>query len=232
MQRIVSPDGKKNKGSLDNRGATMLMVLIVGAVVMAFCLSLLLVTYSLFAQTARQTTRLQCKLLAQSCEELLREELQQPSSDLMVYLQEQIQSGSWISEGSVTDEETASEETPGTAGVVQLPLHLDTQGETGDYRVSVVLTYSVNTSEDEGGDEDGDDNDDQDHELNGTSVYGSDAGTVRIKAAGSTSPADPPQDEPTVSYSIKSVIRCMRGDGTNRDTQYYEIETTFSSVTF
>lgn len=192
---------KKKSKALDNKGAAMLMVLIVSAVVLVFCLSLLLLTYSLFAQTSRQTTRVQCKLLAQSCEETLKAELQNPSSELSLYLKQQIQSENWIEEG-------------------RLPLHLDTQGGTGDYRVSISLTYSVNIADDDGGDDGGDDNDDQDHDLNGDPVSG---GNAKAAAA---------EGESSTGYSIKAVIRCTRGEGTDRDTQYYEIETTFPNVVF
>ena len=66
---------KQNILRNNQSGVAMIMVLIVGAVILVFCLSLLLVTYSLFAQTSRQTTRLQCKMMAQSFSESLKEEL-------------------------------------------------------------------------------------------------------------------------------------------------------------
>ena len=196
---------------LNNAGVAMLMVLIVSAVVMVFCLSLLLVTYSLFTQTSRQTTGMQCRLLAQSSAESIREELKDPSSELSVYLKSQIQSGNWVPEDAL---EEAEGDLPQNGTFERLRFHLNMGDKTPDYRVTVVMTYSLNaTDEESGGDEGGDDNDDQDHTLTHDSVSGGNAREYR-------------------SYSLKAVIRCTRGETTDRDSQYYEIETGIPAITF
>lgn len=196
----------------------MLMVLIVGAVVLVFCLSLLLVTYSLFAQTSRQITRLQCKLLAQSFSESLGEELKDPASGLSVYLKEQIQNGYWISgEASQSMDESSSE----SAAVSELLMNMDDEAALGDYHVTVALTYSVNVADDEGGDE-GEEGDDQDPNLGGEAGSG--------EGPGPTAGEDPGASGTT--YSIQATVKCVRGDGSDRDAQYYVIETVYPAVSF
>ncbi len=72
--------------SRDNSGVAMIVAMIVGVVVMVFCLSLLLVTYTFYAQTIKTTTNEQCKMLAQSFSETLGEDLKNPDSDICQYL--------------------------------------------------------------------------------------------------------------------------------------------------
>lgn len=59
----------------DNRGSAMITALVVGIVIFAFCLSMLLVAYTLFAQTSRTEVALGCKNLAQSTAEEIGKEL-------------------------------------------------------------------------------------------------------------------------------------------------------------
>ena len=194
---------KKDK----NAGVAMVVVLIVGAVVMVFCLSLLLAAYTLFSQTNRQVTQEQCKILTQSTAEMLSAELKNPDAALSGYLGTQIQSGKWISE------EIANTAEPGDIdadAVSKLVMTLEDGGESGDYHVAVTFSYSLNLPEDDGGDDD-DDDDDQDDTGNGGTSGGAESGG-------------------NGSYTIRAVIRCTRGDGTGRDVQYYELETVFSSV--
>ena len=194
---------KKDK----NAGVAMVVVLIVGAVVMVFCLSLLLAAYTLFSQTNRQVTQEQCKILTQSTAEMLSAELKNPDSALSGYLGTQIQSGKWISE------EIANTAEPGDIdadAVSKLVMTLEDGGESGDYHVAVTFSYSLNLPEDDGGDDD-DDDDDQDDTGNGGTSGGAESGG-------------------NGSYTIRAVIRCTRGDGTGRDVQFYELETVFSSV--
>ena len=70
----------------DNSGSAMVMTLIVGMVVMAFCLSLLLVAFTLFSQMNHNTIQFQCKTLAQSYLESLKTDFCNPDSDLIKYL--------------------------------------------------------------------------------------------------------------------------------------------------
>ena len=201
---------KKDK----NAGVAMVVVLIVGAVVMVFCLSLLLAAYTLFSQTNRQVTQEQCKILTQSTAEMLSAELKNPDSALSGYLGTQIQSGKWISE------ETAKTAEPGDIdadAVSKLVMTLEDGGESGDYHVAVTFSYSLNLPEDDGGD---DDDDDQDDTGNGGTSGGAESGGT---SGGAESGGNG-------SYTIRAVIRCTRGDGTGRDVQFYELETVFSSV--
>ena len=226
---------KRNILRNNQSGVAMLMVLIVGAVILVFCLSLLLVTYSLFAQTSRQTTRLQCKIMAQSFSESLKEELSDSSSNLAVYLGEQISNGNWKSSMDGIDEEEPDDvENPDA--VSELVLNLDDSSTLSDYHLSVTLTYSLNAADDEEGDG-GDDEDDQDDSLsendvdsgnqqNGKQNNQQNKGNQNGSGEG-TNPADA-----VATYTVDAVITCMRGDGNDRDTQYYVLETSYPAVSF
>lgn len=195
---------KKNRHRRDNEGAAMVMVLIVTAVILVFCLSLLLVTYSLLAQTVRQTTRMQCKWLAQSFSEALQKEITDPDSDLCSYLAEQITAGKW----------TDSAEPDGNG---QLVLFLDEAVIPADYNLKVVLTYSQNTAEDDV--EEPEEEDDQDNtEPDGKQLQNS---TAREKT-------DP--DQEVQIYTMTAEIRCVRGAEDGSDTQSYELECVYPAV--
>ncbi len=230
---------KRNILRNNQSGVAMLMVLIVGAVILVFCLSLLLVTYSLFAQTARQTTRLQCKMMAQSFSESLQEELSDSSSDLAVYLGEQIRNGNWKSSmDGIDEEEPDDEENPDA--VSELILNLDDSSTLSDYHLSVTLTYSLNAADDEEGDG-GEDEDDQDDSLSGNDA---DSGNQQNgkqnnqqnnrqnegNQNGSGEGTDP--NDAVATYTVNALITCMRGDGNDRDTQYYVLETSYPAVSF
>ena len=221
---------KKDK----NAGVAMVVVLIVGAVVMVFCLSLLLAAYTLFSQTNRQVTQEQCKILTQSTAEMLSAELKNPDSALSGYLGTQIQSGKWISE------ETAKTAEPGDIdadAVSKLVMTLEDGGESGDYHVAVTFSYSLNLPEDDGGDDD-DDDDDQDDTGNGGTSGGAESGGTSggtesggasggTESGGTSGGAEPGRNR---SSTPRAATRCTRGDGTGRDVQFYELETVFSSV--
>lgn len=202
---------KKKKDS----GVAMIVVLIVGAVVLVFCLSLLLAAYTLYARTNREVTQQQCKILAQTASESLGTELSNQNSGLITYFETQIQNGSW-------------------SGGEELCMNLDDGGQSGDYHVQVTFTYSLNLPDDDGEDS-GDDNDDQDtnpdnpesgNESGNTGAEGN-SGT---KKAGDNPGGSNAQPVGNGTYTIRAVVRCTRGDGTGKDVQYYELETEFSSV--
>lgn len=226
---------KQNILRNNQSGVAMLMVLIVGAVILVFCLSLLLVTYSLFAQTSRQTTRLQCKMMAQSFSESLKEELSDSSSDLAVYLGKQIRDGNWKSSmGGMDEEEPEDAENPDA--VSELVLNLDDSSALSDYHLSVTLTYSLNAADDEesGG---GDDEDDQDDTLSGNDA---DSGNQQNgkqnnqqnKGTQNESGEGTDSENVVATYTVNALITCMRGDGNDRDTQYYVLETSYPAVSF
>ena len=233
-----------------NAGVAMVMVMIVSAVVMVFCLTLLLVTYTLFSQNVRQMSSLQCKLLAQSVAESLAQEFENPDSELSKYLSAQIQNNTWVAQ-NVSAEAGAqgNEESAGENAVSELELLLDAGGKTDDYRVSVTLTYSLNVADDDGKD-DGDDEDDQDQELSGGGGAGDNGGAKQTQGQSQSLSQETESGEPNSgeasgegnanetgngagngSYAIEAVICCMRGDGTDRDTQSYTIETEYPAVT-
>lgn len=70
---------KKMKGKkLDNRGSAMIVSIVVSVVVMAFCLSLLLVAYSLYVSTAKETKFEQCKDITESFSKYITDEITKP----------------------------------------------------------------------------------------------------------------------------------------------------------
>lgn len=62
-----------------NQGAAMIVAMVVGVVLMAFALSLLAVSYSLFSSASQRTTQLQCRELARSIDRELQRELTEPN---------------------------------------------------------------------------------------------------------------------------------------------------------
>ena len=235
---------KRNILRNNQSGVAMLMVLIVGAVILVFCLSLLLVTYSLFAQTARQTTRLQCKLMAQSFSESFQEELSDSSSELSVYLGKQISEGNWKSSMDGMDEEEPDDEKNPDA-VSEIVLNLDEASTMSDYHLHVALTYSLNAADDEEGDG-GDDEDDQDHSLSGNDVASGNQQQNNQQNSQQNHQSNSKQnngnqnntgegtnsENAVATYTIDAVITCMRGDGSDRDPQYYVLETSYPAVSF
>ena len=229
MERIRHHVEERQRSErLDDSGAAMIMVLIVSAVVMAFCLSLLLVVYTLFAQSSRQTTKLQCRLFAQSFSETLGQELEKPDSDLAVYLSKQITDGCWLSEETAKglDPDSFPENT-----VSELVMQLGDEVSVSDYHLTVTLTYSLNVAED---DDTGDttETDDQDNEA---------ASGGGEESAGEDNPT-PPRENDTPgeggsvpagngSYAIRAVITCIRGDSEDRDAPSYTIESLYPAVT-
>ena len=74
----------RKKGILigNNQGSAMITALVVGVVVAGFCLSTLLVTYTLYAQTSRQTWQLRCRSIAQSFADNIELEFDDKESEL------------------------------------------------------------------------------------------------------------------------------------------------------
>lgn len=70
----------------DNRGVAMIYSLVIGIVVAIFAVMLLLVTYSLYAQSSRQVGQTQCRIMADSFIESLTSELVDEDSDLHEYV--------------------------------------------------------------------------------------------------------------------------------------------------
>lgn len=193
----------------NNDGVAMVVALVVGVVIMVFCLSMLLVTYTLFAQTSRQTTQLQCKLLAQSYSEALDKEFSKKAEDseLQKYLADMIKDGSWMSE-----DDDSEEAGPGSYSEVTMEIDQSASNVAVGYTIVTTFTYENNDSEEDDEPLPGTDDDDQDDTGNDPE----------------TDPTNP--DEPTQvggSYIVHAVIQCMRGDGNGRDVQSYLLESQY-----
>lgn len=194
----------------NNDGVAMVVALVVGVVIMVFCLSMLLVTYTLFAQTSRQTTQLQCKLLAQSYSEALDKEFKKKTEDseLQKYLGEMIKDGTWISA-----DDDVEEIPPGSFREVSMEIDQSDSNVAVGYSIVTTFSYESNESEDDEGLIPGTDDDDQDDTDNPTDPDPS-------------GPDEPPA--PTGgSYIVHATIQCTRGDGNDRDVQSYLLESQY-----
>lgn len=69
---------RNSKFHSDNRGSAMIVAIVVSIIVIAFTLSLLLVSYSLFTSTAKRVTQSQVKELAKSISFEIGDELTNP----------------------------------------------------------------------------------------------------------------------------------------------------------
>lgn len=205
----------------DNSGVAMIVAMIVGVVVMIFCLSLLLVTYTFYTQTVKTTTNEQCKMLAQSFSETLGKDMEDPDSDICLYLGEQMKNGYWVA--SVVDED----ETLSGDQVSDLIVDMKDTPGMGDYHISVVFSFIVNIPEDD--ENDGNEEDDQDDGLTDENPSESNPGE-------GGAPQDPEENGPTGpveggSYCIRAKIQCYRGELSSNDVPLY-IETEYPMVTF
>lgn len=72
---------KESKLNKDNRGSAMIVAIVVSIIVIAFTLSLLLVSYSLFVSNERKVTQTQVKELSKSISLEIGDELTRPSYD-------------------------------------------------------------------------------------------------------------------------------------------------------
>ena len=72
---------KESKLNKDNRGSAMIVAIVVSIIVIAFTLSLLLVSYSLFVSNERKVTQTQVKELSKSISLEIGDELTTPSYD-------------------------------------------------------------------------------------------------------------------------------------------------------
>lgn len=183
----------------NNRGVAMIYALIVGVVVMAFCLSLLLVTYTLYAQTNRQNTQLQCKLMAQTFAEQLEQDLKTnvDNSKLVEYMGASIKDNNWRSLEAEDNMEKSVDYTK---------LIIDCDSEVAGYTYNVIFTYIINTA------------DEDEEEIPGGGE--SSEGNPGDGSAGGSGDGDA---ENTRNCTIYSTITCRRGDGKDRDVISYTI---------
>ena len=200
----------------DDSGVAMIMALIVGVVVMAFCLSLLLVSYSLFAQTNRKNTGLQCKLLAQSCGEMLEAELTDENSDMTKYLQYKMQEessayGAWIAENETT-ERIEELQGKGLFTYEDLQLEIDASG----YEIHLFISYKHGAGDDVG--DTGEEGNGPDDEVEDGDA---EAGIQETVNEGNTAKQ---AKSATEKRRVKITIQCIRGVASDRDKQVYTLE--------
>lgn len=210
---------KLKRKQLNNSGVAMIFAVIVGVVVMVFCLYLLLVTYTLYAQSSRQTTRTQCKLFAQSFQESFGQELNDENSSLNKYLAQCINDGEWISE----EEAMATPSSELGTKVSEMKLDMS-QDVVSSYKLMVTLSYGINESDDEEESTE-DEKDDQDEDLNpdkpGENLPGEPSGDL---------PGEAPGTPGNGSYTVHAKITCVRDGLDASDVQSYTIEAEYPTV--
>ena len=152
--------------------------------------------------------------------------------------------GNWKSSMDGMDEEEPNDEENPDA-VSEIVLNLDEASTMSDYHLHVALTYSLNAADDEEGDG-GDDEDDQDHSLSGNDVDSGNQQQNNQQNSQQNHQSNSKQnngnqnntgegtnsENAVATYTIDAVITCMRGDGSDRDPQYYVLETSYPAVSF
>jgi len=133
----------------DNRGSAMITAIVVGVVMMAFALSLLAITYTLYAQTARRTVQIQCRYLAESVGDDLKSEIEDKESHLYKVLAShvyKVRAGSTIHTGTWKAQGVNATEASET-----MEYKLDTKGDEDlkDYEISVSFRYVQGLTDDE-----------------------------------------------------------------------------------
>lgn len=188
---------KKLKKTDNDSGVAMITAMIIGVVVMVFCLLLLMVTYILYSQSTNRVNEMQCKIIAQSGMEALRDEIRDSDSEIHKYLADQIEAGTWLSAD-------AAVVNPGSEAVTELELDLVDRTDSNDlylYDVKATLSYGLNQSDDDFVLPDIDDDNDGSSGANaggniGGNVGGQPAGignvTVHIKITVIKGPEDNP----------------------------------------
>ncbi|MDD7642462.1 MAG: hypothetical protein PUK75_08310 [bacterium] len=197
--------------------------------------------------------------MAQSFSESLGTELSDPSSDLSKYLSTQIQSKKWTSKNPIRVEGADAETPESPVGVKELVLNLDDGGNLGPYHLTVTLTYTQNISDSEDiktPDVDDSDNsgssDQETQEPSGGTETSGETETPSVPEtsdeseslqesqvteevlllgeAATLSESEEPKTPIILTYSIHAAIKCVRGDATDRDAQYYVVETTYPNA--
>lgn len=132
-----------------NAGSAMIVALVVCVVVMTMCLMLLLVTYTLFSQTSRQNTQLQCKNMAQSFAESFEKELADDTSDLVKYLNELMEESDAKKRWQAIDADETNDPNYDAAARTELLLAVE---DVDGFVVRIAATYEMaeeSTEEDE-----------------------------------------------------------------------------------
>lgn len=129
---------------MDNHGSAMISAIVAGVVMSAFAMSLILVSYTLYAQMNNRTTQIQCEYLAKEVCEEISDELSNKKSDMFLKLNKQvyrvspegIPSGVWAPKGNNKSEYFDT-----------LEYELDTKNTDNGlngYKIYVDFTYVLN----------------------------------------------------------------------------------------
>ncbi len=150
------------KLKMDNRGSAMITAIVVGVVMIVFALAMLLVTYSLYAQSAKRTGQIQCRYLAEEIADELSSELSDNESELYKVLSahvykirpgDSLHTGTWKAVGVNATE--ASE-------TLEYDLKTGSDETLKEYEIGVVFSYIQGA----------DDTDDTDEAANDTEYDG------------------------------------------------------------
>lgn len=196
----------------DNRGVALVYALVIGTVVMTFALMLLLVTYTLFTQASRQTTNIQCKLLAESFGQNLELQLEDTDSEMYKYIKASVYdplTDTDMTESYWVPTNMKTELLPATYTTVKRMVLKD-EPALGYYKIYLTLSYESYLA-------DGEDNDldtlEDDNELD------KEGGLLPVPGL------TPGPASPTGSVIVKARIKCSRGTAdTGRDSQSYMLE--------
>ena len=200
----------------DNSGSAMVMTLIVGMVVMAFCLSLLLVAFTLFSQMNHNTIQFQCKTLAQSYLESLKTDFCNPDSDLIKYLSSKMEAPEegneiWIAQ-NLPESELEELKQNGLKPYRDLYLQVDASG----YTMDICMTYERTqaTAEEDSENE----SDDEIEEVNSDS----NTNTNEPQTNGGTASRVPVHSSSGIAYEriIHVKLTCVRGTDTSSNDNY------------
>lgn len=198
--------GKLNK----DQGSAMIVALVVSVVIMVLCLSLIMITYTLFTQTSRRSGQAQCKEIAQSFAESIEKEVEDPDSLFVRYLNERIQTT--IPERYWCPIDSSEETDPKYSedAISQLDLSIT---EIEGYTIYVSMTYEMVDNSDS--EEDIESSDPDTPEAPGSSDP-SDAGDPRDP----DTPSEDPPAEP--NYPLATImIKCIKGSDAVPDPLYY-----------
>ena len=200
----------------DNSGSAMVMTLIVGMVVMAFCLSLLLVAFTLFSQMNHNTIQFQCKTLAQSYLESLKTDFCNPDSDLIKYLSSKMEAPEegneiWVAQ-NLPESELEELKQNGLKPYKDLYLQVDASGYTMDICMTYERTQATaeEDSENESDDEIEEVNSDSNTNMNEPQTNGGTASRVPVHSSSG------------IAYEriIHVKLTCVRGTDTSSNDNY------------
>lgn len=216
----------------DNSGSAMVMTLIVGMVVMAFCLSLLLVAFTLFSQMNHNTIQFQCKTLAQSYLESLKTDFCNPDSDLIKYLSSKMEAPEegneiWIAQ-NLPESELEELKQNGLKPYKDLYLQVDASG----YTMDICMTYertqataeedSENESDDEIEEVNSNSNTNSNANTNSNTNTDSNTNTNEPQTNGGTASQVPVHSSSGIAYEriIHVKLTCVRGTDTSSNDNY------------